>query len=376
MGIPLAELTIDAVMVRELLFQQHSDLAELSLLAVSSGWDNAIFRLGEHLAVRLPRRELAAALVLNEQRWLPRLAAQLPLKVPVPLRVGVPQEWYPWAWSIVPWIDGETADVAPPDDDQADVLGRFFEALHRPAPADAPHNPYRGVPLAQREVSFEERAAKLTGRCDAIDTRVIAIWNEALAAQESTASTWIHGDMHPRNVLCARGRIEGIIDWGDIAQGDAASDLAGIWMPRWRAIPGWSPWRSALSSGSSKVRDEPRADGFLHLIRPHAKKLKQGGTEGSADGDICGVAAARNQNPADAALIIARIEGVPGTADVGFQPAREIHGRIGNRHANIAEVSAAIARRDVQTAQQRDCQMRKIAAYALALAERFPRRLG
>jgi hypothetical protein len=84
MGIPLAELTIDAVKVRELLFHQHSDLAELSLLAVSSVWDNAIFRLGEHLAVRLPRREVAAALVLNEQRWLPRLAAQLPLKVPVP----------------------------------------------------------------------------------------------------------------------------------------------------------------------------------------------------------------------------------------------------------------------------------------------------
>jgi aminoglycoside phosphotransferase (APT) family kinase protein len=292
MGIPLAELTIDAVMVRELLFQQHSDLAELSLLAVSSGWDNAIFRLGEHLAVRLPRRELAAALVLNEQRWLPRLAAQLPLKVPVPLRVGVPQEWYPWAWSIVPWIDGETADVAPPDDDQADVLGRFFEALHRPAPADAPHNPYRGVPLAQREVSFEERAAKLTGRCDAIDTRVIAIWNEALAAQESTASTWIHGDMHPRNVLCARGRIEGIIDWGDIAQGDAASDLAGIWMllpnlqarrramaacptvssATWARAKGWAVLYAAIFLDAALESDP----GMVAMAKRTLERLKQG----------------------------------------------------------------------------------------------------
>jgi len=230
MGIPPADVTINEPKARELLSHQHPDLAALPLTAVACGWDNAIFRLGDDLALRLPRRELAAALVLNEQRWLPRLAAQLPLKVPVPIRVGVPQGWYPWNWSIVPWIDGESADLAPPDDDQADIVGRFFEALHQPAPLDAPHNAYRGVPLAQREATFRERAAKLKGRCGAIDTRVIAIWNEALAAPQSTASTWIHGDLHPRNVLCERGRIEGIIDWGDMAQGDAASDLAAIWM--------------------------------------------------------------------------------------------------------------------------------------------------
>jgi aminoglycoside phosphotransferase (APT) family kinase protein len=230
MGIPPAELPIDALNVRELLLRQHPDLAELALSAVSPGWDNAIFRLGEHLALRLPRRALAAPLVLNEQRWLPLLAPRMALKVPVPVRVGVPQDWYPWAWSIVPWIDGQTADLAPPHDDQSEVLAEFFNALHQCAPADAPKNPYRGVPLTQRESTFGERVARLRGRSEAVDAGIIAIWSKALAAPNDAACTWIHGDLHPRNVLCVGGRIEGIIDWGDMAQGDAASDLAATWM--------------------------------------------------------------------------------------------------------------------------------------------------
>src|ERR1700754_4501852 len=109
MGIPPAEVMFDEVRVRQLLDAQHPDLARLAMTAVPSGWDNAMYRLGECLAVRLPRREVAAALVLNEQRWLPQVAARLvplPFKIPVPARVGVPQGWYPWHWSVVPWIDG------------------------------------------------------------------------------------------------------------------------------------------------------------------------------------------------------------------------------------------------------------------------------
>lgn len=230
MGIPRAEVTFDEARVRELLAAQHPDLAGMLLTEVSSGWDNAMFRVGESLAMRLPRRELAAALVLHEQLWLPRIAPQLRMPVPVPVRVGAPQGWYPWSWSIVRWIEGETADIAPPGDNQAEPFAEFLEALHRLAPPDAPRNPYRGVPLGQREPDFRERVARLRGRSGAIDTTTMEIWNEALAAPAGAESTWIHGDLHPRNVLCRQGRIAGIIDWGDMAQGDRASDLAAIWM--------------------------------------------------------------------------------------------------------------------------------------------------
>jgi len=104
-------------------------------------------RLGDDLAVRLPRRAAAAALIEHEQRWLPELAPRLPLAVPAPFRAGRPGRGYPWSWSVTPWLPGDViarADVADPRD-LADQLARFLRALHRPAPADAPANPYAAL---------------------------------------------------------------------------------------------------------------------------------------------------------------------------------------------------------------------------------------
>jgi len=229
-GTPAAEIEIDADLARGLLAAQHPDLSDLPITPVASGWDNAMFRLGEDLALRLPRRQVAARLLRHEQLWLPLLKDQLPLRVPAPVRIGVPQEGYPWFWSVTPWLEGETADLSPPDPDQGEVLADFFMALHRPAPADAPRNPFRGVPLAQRVQVFETRTANLVGKTDRVDARIKAIWADALDAPNDAPPTWIQGDPHPRNVLVADGRITAVIDWGDMAQGDRASDLSAIWM--------------------------------------------------------------------------------------------------------------------------------------------------
>ncbi|RYE40268.1 MAG: aminoglycoside phosphotransferase, partial [Hyphomicrobiales bacterium] len=63
-------------LVRALLRDQHPDLADLELRDVEGGWDNQQWRLGEELAVRLPRTERAPALLRIEQRWLPVLAGR------------------------------------------------------------------------------------------------------------------------------------------------------------------------------------------------------------------------------------------------------------------------------------------------------------
>jgi aminoglycoside phosphotransferase (APT) family kinase protein len=230
MGTPAAEIGIDVRQARQLLAAQHPDLAGRSIVPIASGWDNQLLRLGDSLALRFPRRQLAAQLILNEQRWLPHLKERLPLAIPSPVRIGVPQFEYPWAWSVTPWIEGETADLAPPDSDQGERLAAFFEALHQPAPADAPYNPYRSVPLSERAESFAGRLAKLDGKTDILDRRVHALWSDALAAAIDTAPTWIHGDLHPRNVLVDNGCLTGVIDWGDLACGDRACDLAAVWM--------------------------------------------------------------------------------------------------------------------------------------------------
>src|SRR5699024_12212048 len=107
--IPAAEVHIDAALLRRLLADQRPDLAGAELSVAANGWDNVIIRIGPQLAARLPRRAAATDLISHEQQVLPRLAAQLPLPVPVPLRHGRPTAYYPWSWSVVPWLPGRHA---------------------------------------------------------------------------------------------------------------------------------------------------------------------------------------------------------------------------------------------------------------------------
>lgn len=230
MGTPAADIRIDDALVRELLRDQHPDLAEAPLRLLDTGWDNVTYRLGEDYVVRLPRRKEAVPLAKHEQTWLPKLAAKLPIPIPSPVRVGKPNENYPWTWSILPWIPGEAADLAPPSADQARPLADFLLALHQPAPPDAPVNIVRGVPLGNRAEAVEERMARMREATNAITPKIESLWNNALAAAPSTESLWLHGDLHARNVLVENGTITGIIDWGDVTSGDVATDLASIWM--------------------------------------------------------------------------------------------------------------------------------------------------
>ena len=230
MGAPPADIEFGLNQVRELLQTQHPDLGHLPLCLTASGWDNVVYRMGPELALRLPRRALAAKLIVNEQRWLPVLQQHLPLPVPAPVRIGVPQGGYPWHWSVIPWFDGKTADEAMPDRTQGATLASFFNALHVAPPTDAPRNAFRGVPLRQRAAKFAACLDSLTAKAGPLDARLIDIWHAALDAPMDMPDTWIHGDLHPRNVLASAGRITAVIDWGDIAAGDRACDLAAIWL--------------------------------------------------------------------------------------------------------------------------------------------------
>ena len=138
-----AEVRFDPGLVRGLLRDQAPAYADLPFGAVVEGWDNTIVRLGERHAVRLPRRAAAAPLIRHEQRWLPVLAPRLPLRVPVPVVAGAPACGFPWHWSVVEWVDGQSAASRPLSDPDAlaGALADFLTALHTIAPADAPPNP-------------------------------------------------------------------------------------------------------------------------------------------------------------------------------------------------------------------------------------------
>ena len=130
----------------------------------------------------------------------------------------------------MPWLRGETADLAPLKADQAKPLARFLHALHSTAPADAPKNPTRGVALQERAASIEERMHRLVQKTSLINPLVRKAWESGVQASPAELTTWIHGDLHPQNVLVEEGELSGVIDWADIAAGDSATDLATVWM--------------------------------------------------------------------------------------------------------------------------------------------------
>ena len=245
-NMPPAEQDVTPELVRRLIEDQRPDLAGRSVRFLAHGWDNELFRLGDDLVGRFPRRELAARLVENEARWLPTFADDLPLPIPSPVFLGVPGGGYPWSWVLVPWIDGEPLALSPRVDlDTCAVqLGEFLAALHSPAPADAPDNPYRGVPLADRDGAMRERIASLGDLIDA--RRVTSLWEEALsAATHAGPALWVHGDLHPQNLLVVEGRLSGVIDFGDVTAGDptygtelGVGGLSGLGSPAWSLFDG------------------------------------------------------------------------------------------------------------------------------------------
>lgn len=229
-GSPPAEVHIDEPLVRSLLKAQVPDLSEQTLEFIEEGFDNVTYRLGKDKAVRVPRRALAAKLIQIEQRWLSELAPSLPLPIPAPLHIGSRVDFYPWPWSIVPWFDGKPADLEAPGRDAALTLAGFLNALHKPAPPDAPENAFRAPPLSSRASAVAPRIERLKEKTDVITRDLEALWQEALATPTDIAPTWVHGDLHARNVLVKEGQISAVIDWGDMASGDRATDLASIWM--------------------------------------------------------------------------------------------------------------------------------------------------
>nr|WP_221333535.1 phosphotransferase [Nocardia transvalensis] len=217
-----------------MLRDQHPDLAGLPLSPGARGWDNQLWRLGDDLAVRLPwATQSADALLRKEYAWVPTLAPHLPLPVPVPQRLGEPSDRFPRPWIVTTWVPGSPADHAPATDPAAaDALAAFLTALHRPAPDDAPAGSSRGGPLIHGTELFERQLTEAIGLGLIPDPDAVrAIWADAVDAPEWTGpALWLHGDLHPANVLTAHGTISGIIDFGDLCIGDPACDLAAAWL--------------------------------------------------------------------------------------------------------------------------------------------------
>jgi aminoglycoside phosphotransferase (APT) family kinase protein len=219
------ELEIDEALVRRLLAEQFPEWMDLPLRrVVPSGTVNAIFRLGDDLSVRLPRREGPIEPDSKAFEWLARLGRLLPVEIPVPVAQGRPTGDYPWFWEIHSWVEGETVPVEEIDAIQAARdLAALVAALQQVSPAGAP--PGRGIPLAERDKEIRYWLSRFEG-----DPAVTAGWERALAAPPwGGAPVWHHGDLDARNWLVRDGRISGVIDWGSMGVGDPACDVMVAW---------------------------------------------------------------------------------------------------------------------------------------------------
>jgi aminoglycoside phosphotransferase (APT) family kinase protein len=229
---PPATLDVSDTAVQRLVREQRPDLGDRLLVRVANGWDNATFRLGDGLAVRLPRRAEAVPLILHEQRYLPDIARRSPVAVPVPVHAGRPTSDFPWPWSIVRWVPGDAAaDVGPADRGRAaEGLADFLLSLHVPAETGVPVNPFRGVPLTDRTSAVVERLADRGRYPQAAALK--EVWAQACAARAwDGPAVMLHGDLHRGNILLAEdGSLAGVIDFGDVGAGDPAVDLAVGWL--------------------------------------------------------------------------------------------------------------------------------------------------
>ncbi|MEU1271518.1 aminoglycoside phosphotransferase family protein [Streptomyces sp. NPDC005799] len=279
----LVRVLIDETLVRRLLTAQFPQWAHLTVVPVpQSGMDNATFRLGDDLSVRLPRYAHWAGQVDREHRWLPRLAPHLPLPVSEPLAKGAPGEGYPYPWSVHRWLDGTTATPEAVDDPigAAHVLAGFLTALQAAdatgGPGPEQSNAFRGVPLgdgrdsiaAEARVRPKIEALRNTGLVDA--DAVTEVWEAALAAPAwHKPPVWIHGDLDAGNILMNDGRLSAVIDFGTLAVADPAVDL----VPAWKFLPArardvfreavgaddatWARGRGWALAGSLPVPDDP-----------------------------------------------------------------------------------------------------------------------
>lgn len=220
--------------VRALLSEQAPELCGLPLEPLNNtGSDNALYRLGTDLVVRLPRRLGAARGLEVELAWLPRLSG-LPAAVPSVRHTGEATNQYPCRWAVLRWLGGADAWEARHRDWFGPALGHDLAAVVRElrgmpvldAPVRQPGQ--RGGPLD----ALDDQVRWWLDHADGlVDARAVKrLWEQCLEGAADTVQTsLVHGDLIPGNLLVVDGRLAAVLDWGGLGAGDPALDLIPAW---------------------------------------------------------------------------------------------------------------------------------------------------
>lgn len=285
----MISITVD--LASQLIAEQFPEYADLPIQSVDCGGiDNRTFHLGDALLIRMPSAAGYAPQVEKEQKWLPYLAPHLSMAIPTPIAQGQPNKDYPWHWSIVRWIFGQSVNQIKLSDRQleqlAQDLAQFLKELHRVPTKDAPagglHNYYRGCHPSAYDT---EARADITRLCDIIDSpRALAVWEAAMRSQWQSEPVWVHGDVASGNILVHDMKMTAMIDFGCMAVGDPACDLVIAWTlfegkarklfkdsidldaDTWARARGWALWKAQFELVACKDQDSAMALDKLRII--------------------------------------------------------------------------------------------------------------
>lgn len=228
----------DAGLVQQLLREQLPDLADRDVRpSRAAGSSNWVFRVGEDLAVRLPRSDSYSADLLIEAEFLPRLAPHLDARVPEVRFLAEPSARFPRPWTVVSWVPGENPTTldTPAQARLATALGRFMRGLHRVDTFDLPPGSERwgyraGEPVTDVIDGWTESAAHSLH--DLFDPgRVKEAWRRLRDVPPASAPPcWVHTDLSVENILASpEGDLVGVLDFGGLGVGDRSVDLLYAW---------------------------------------------------------------------------------------------------------------------------------------------------
>ena len=291
---------IDNILVQNLIATQIPQWHHFSIKPViPGGWDNRTFHLGDHMLIRMPSAAKYTSQIKKEFRWLPILAPLLRYQIPTPLVMGKPTKDYPWQWGIYKWLEGTTVSRVPDLDlnqfarDLAAFLNDLQNIDSTGGPLPGKQTFHRGESLRFYDAEVHQAITILKDKIDSV--AITEMWQAALATKWHHLPVWVHGDIAAENLLVHNGTLNAVIDFGGLAIGDPACDLAIAWTlfknesrkifrnslsldeATWQRGRAWALWKALIIAAGITQTNAIEGKQYWHIINETVADHNQNG---------------------------------------------------------------------------------------------------